>query len=93
MYAGKVISLKRIADAQGRIIGLIASNMPDSLRDAVIMRLIVILLFMGKSQAVLAVALSLPLSYLLTFAMATLSAIIIAVSLPADDVVMVENIA
>ncbi len=93
----------RIADTQGRIIGLTVSNMLDSLRDAVIMTLIVILLFLGNSRAALVVALSLPLSYLLTFAilwwigfefnMVTLSAIIVAVGLLADDVVVVmENI-
>jgi len=92
-----------IADTQGRLIGLTISNMLDSLRDAVIMTLIVILLFLGNSRAALIVALSLPLSYLLTFAilrwidfefdMVTLSAIIIAVGLLADDVVVVmENI-
>jgi len=93
----------RIADTQGRIIGLTVDNMLDSLRDAVIMTLIVILLFLGNSRAALVVAISLPLSYLLTFAilwwigfefdMVTLSAIIIAVGLLADDVVVVmENI-
>ena len=93
----------RIADTQGRIIGLTVSNMLDSLRDAVIMTLVVILLFLGNSRAAVVVALSLPLSYLLTFAilwwigfefdMVTLSAIIIAVGLLADDVVVVmENI-
>jgi len=93
----------RIADTQGRIIGLTVDNMLDSLRDAVIMTLIVIFLFLGNSRAALVVAISLPLSYLLTFAilwwigfefdMVTLSAIIIAVGLLADDVVVVmENI-
>ncbi|MGV6851134.1 MAG: efflux RND transporter permease subunit [bacterium] len=93
----------RIADTQGRIIGLTVNNMLDSLRDAVIMTLIIILLFLGNSRAALIVALSLPVSYLLTFAilwwigfefdMVTLSAIIIAVGLLADDVVVVmENI-
>jgi len=93
----------QIADTQGRIIGLTVNNMLDSLRDAVIMTLIVILLFLGNSRAALVVALSLPLSYLLTFAilwwigfefdMVTLSAIIVAVGLLADDVVVVmENI-
>ena len=93
----------RVADTQGRIIGLMVSNMLDSLRDAVIMTLIVILLFLGNSRAALVVSISLPISYLLTFAilwwigfefdMVTLSAIIIAVGLLADDVVVVmENI-
>ncbi len=92
-----------IADTQGRIIDLTVSNMIDSLRDAVIMTLIVILLFLANSRAALVVALSLPVSYLLTFAilywmdfqfdMVTLSAIIVAVGLLADDVVVViENI-
>ncbi len=92
-----------ITDTQGRIIGLTVSNMIDSLRDAVIMTLIVILFFLGNSRAALVVALSLPVSYMLTFAvlwsigfefdMVTLSAIIIAVGLLADDVVVVmENI-
>jgi multidrug efflux pump subunit AcrB len=93
----------QVADTQARIIDLTVDNMMDSLRDAVVMTLIVILLFLGNSRAALIVALSLPLSYLLTFAilwwigfefnMVTLSAIIIAVGLLADDVVVVmENI-
>ncbi|MFK5997118.1 MAG: efflux RND transporter permease subunit, partial [Rhodobacterales bacterium] len=93
----------KITDTQGRIIGLTVSNMLNSLRDAIIMTLLVILLFLGNSRAAFVVALSLPVSYLLTFAvlwgigfefdMVTLSAIIIAVGLLADDVVVVmENI-
>ena len=93
----------QIADTQGRIIDLTVSNMIESLRDAVIMTLIVILLFLGNSRAALIVAFSLPLSYLLSFAvlwwigfqfdMVTLTAIIVAVGLLADDVVVViENI-
>ncbi len=93
----------QIADTQGRVIDLTVSNMIDSLRDAVIMTLIIILLFLGNSRAAAVVALSLPLSYLLSFAilwwigfefdMVTLTAIIVAVGLLADDVVVViENI-
>ncbi len=92
-----------IADTQGRIIDLTVNNMLDSLRDAIIMTLFMILLFLGNSRAALIVALSLPVSYALSFAllwamgfefnMVTLSAIIIAVGLLADDVVVViENI-
>ena len=92
-----------VADTQGRLIGLTVSNMLDSLRDAIIMTIIVILLFIGNSRAALVVALSLPISYLMAFAilwwigfefdMVTLSAIIIAVGLLADDVIVVmENI-
>ncbi len=93
----------QVADTQGRLIGLTVSNMLDSLRDAIIMTVIVILLFIGNSRAALVVAISLPISYLLSFAilwwmgfefdMVTLSAIIIAVGLLADDVIVVmENI-
>ena len=92
-----------VADTQGRIIGLTVSNMLDSLRDAIIMTVIVILLFIGNTRAAIVVALSLPVSYLMSFAvlwwmgfefdMVTLSAIIIAVGLLADDVIVVmENI-
>ena len=93
----------QVADTQGRLIGLTVNNMLDSLRDAIIMTIIVILLFIGNSRAALVVALSLPISYLLSFAvlwwmgfefdMVTLSAIIIAVGLLADDaIVVIENI-
>jgi len=92
-----------VADTQGRLIGLTVSNMLDSLRDAIIMTVIVILLFIGNSRAALVVAVSLPVSYLMSFAilwwigfefdMVTLSAVIIAVGLLADDVIVVmENI-
>ncbi len=93
----------QVADTQGRLIGLTVSNMLNSLRDAIIMTVIVILLFIGNTRAALVVAISLPISYLLSFAvlwwmgfefdMVTLSAIIIAVGLLADDVIVVmENI-
>ena len=93
----------QVADTQGRLIGLTVSNMLDSLRDAIIMTIIVILLFIGNTRAAIVVALSLPISYLLSFAilwwmgfefdMVTLSAIIIAVGLLADDaIVVIENI-
>ncbi len=93
----------RVADTQGRLINLTVSNMLDSLRDAVIMTVLIILLFIGNTRAALVVAMSLPISYLLSFAilwwmgfefdMVTLSAIIIAVGLLADDVIVVmENI-
>jgi len=93
----------QVADTQGRLISLTVSNMLDSLRDAIIMTVIVILLFIGNTRAAIVVAISLPISYLLSFAvlwwmgfefdMVTLSAIIIAVGLLADDVIVViENI-
>ncbi len=77
--------------------------MLDSLRDAVIMTILVIFLFLNNSRAAFVVGLSVPITYLLTFAilwwlgyefdMVTLSAIIIAVGLLADDaIVVIENI-
>jgi multidrug efflux pump subunit AcrB len=93
----------QVADTQGRLIGLTVSNMLDSLRGASIMTVLVILLFIGNTRAALVVAISLPISYLMAFAilwwmgyefnMVTLSAIIIAVGLLADDaIVVIENI-
>lgn len=92
-----------IADTQGRLIDLTVDNMLSSLRDAVIMTLCVILLFLGNTRASFITALSLPFTYVLTFAsmkllgfefdMVTLTAIIIAVGLLTDDaIVVIENI-
>jgi len=97
-----MLSLK-IADTQGRLIHQTVDNMLESLREAVIMTLIVILLFLNNSRAAFITALSIPLTYLLTFItlhlmgyefdMITLTAIVIAVGLLADDaVVVIENI-
>ncbi|MFP7754953.1 efflux RND transporter permease subunit [Thermodesulfobacteriota bacterium B35] len=91
-----------ITDTQGRLIDLTVDNMLSSLRDAVIMTLCVILLFLGNTRASIITALSLPFTYLLTFAfmkllgfefnMVTLTAIIIAVGLLTDDaIVVIEN--
>jgi multidrug efflux pump subunit AcrB len=93
----------QVADTQGRLIGLTVSNMIDALRDAVIMAVLVILLFLGNSRAAFVTALSLPFTYLLTFAamwalgyefnMVTLTAVIIAVGMLVDDaIVVIENI-
>jgi len=92
-----------VADTQGRLISLTVSNMLDALRDAIIMALLVILLFLGNSRAAFITALSLPFTYLLTFAvmklidfefdMVTLTAIIVGVGMLADDaIVVIENI-
>ena len=91
------------ADTQGRLIDLTVDNMLGALRDAVIMTILVILLFLGNTRAAFITALSLPFTYLLTFAvlkglgyefnMVTLTAVIIAVGLLADDaIVVIENI-
>jgi len=93
----------QVADTQGRLIGLTVSNMLDALRDAVIMAVLVILLFLGNTRAAFVIALSLPFTYLLTFAvmwaldyelnMVTLTAVIIAVGMLVDDaIVVIENI-
>lgn len=92
-----------VADTQERLINLTVGTMLSSLRDAVIMTLFVILLFIGNSRAAFITALSIPFTYLITFAvlkligyelnMVTLTAIIIAVGLLADDaIVVIENI-
>jgi len=92
-----------ITDTQGRLIDLTVDNMLESLRDAVLMTLCVILLFLGNTRASFITALSLPFTYVLTFAcmkllgfefnMVTLTAIIIAVGLLTDDaIVVIENI-
>ncbi len=93
----------QVADTQERLIGLTVSNMGDALRDAVIMAVLVILLFLGDTRAAFITALSLPFTYLLTFAvmwlagfelnMVTLTAVIIAVGMLVDDaIVVIENI-
>jgi len=91
------------ADGQLRLIDLTVDNMLGALRDALIMTVIVILLFLADTRAAFITALSLPFTYLLTFLvmkligyefnMITLTAIIIAVGLLADDaIVVIENI-
>ena len=92
-----------VADTQGRLINLTVDNMLEALRDAVIMTIAVILIFLANTRAAFITALSLPFTYLLTFAamrlfgydfnMVTLTAVIIAVGMLADDaIVVIENI-
>ena len=91
------------ADTQLRLIDLTVDNMLGALRDALIMTVLVILLFLADTRAAFITALSLPFTYLLTFLvmkligyefnMITLTAVIIAVGLLADDaIVVIENI-
>jgi len=91
------------SDGQLRLIDLTVDNMLGALRDAVIMVVLVILLFLADTRAAFITALSLPFTYLLTFTamkligyefnMVTLTAVIIAVGLLADDaIVVIENI-
>ena len=92
-----------IPDTQGELIQLSVGNMMDALRDAVIMTVIVIFLFLADLRGMLLAAISIPFTYLLTFAvmwligyefdMVTLTAVIIAVGMLLDDaIVVLENI-
>jgi len=92
-----------IPDTQGRLIELSVGNMIHALRDAIIMTILVIFLFLADIRGMLLAAISIPFTYLLTFAamwligyefnMVTLTAIIIAVGMLLDDaIVVLENI-
>jgi multidrug efflux pump subunit AcrB len=92
-----------VPDTQGELIGLSVGNMLDALRDAVIMTVIVIFLFLADLRGMALAAISIPFTYLLTFAvmwligyefnMVTLTAVIIAVGMLLDDaIVVLENI-
>jgi multidrug efflux pump subunit AcrB len=92
-----------IPDTQGELIELSVGNMIHALRDAIIMTIIVIFLFLADLRGMLLAAISIPFTYLLTFAamwligyefnMVTLTAIIIAVGMLLDDaIVVLENI-
>ena len=92
-----------IPDTQGDLIELSVGNMLDALRDAVIMTVLVIFLFLADLRGMLLAAVSIPFTYLLTFAvmwligyefdMVTLTAVIIAVGMLLDDaIVVLENI-
>ncbi len=92
-----------IPDSQGTLINLSVGNMLDALRDAVIMTVLVIFLFLADWRGMTLAAVSIPFTYLLTFAvmwligyefdMVTLTAVIIAVGMLLDDaIVVLENI-
>jgi len=92
-----------IPDTQGELIELSVGNMLEALRDAVIMTVIVIFLFLADLRGMALAAISIPFTYLLTFAvmwlvgfefnMVTLTAVIIAVGMLLDDaIVVLENI-
>ncbi len=92
-----------IPDSQGTLIELSVGNMLDALRDAVIMTVLVIFLFLADFRGMVLAAISIPFTYLLTFAvmwligyefnMVTLTAVIIAVGMLLDDaIVVLENI-
>jgi len=92
-----------IPDTQGDLISLSIGNMLGALRDAVIMTVLVIFLFLADLRGMTLAAISIPFTYLLTFAvmwligyefdMVTLTAVIIAVGMLLDDaIVVIENI-
>lgn len=92
-----------ISDTQGELIQLSVGNMLDALRDAVIMTVIVIFLFLADFRGMVLAAISIPFTYLLTFSvmwligyefnMVTLTSVIIAVGMLLDDaIVVLENI-
>ena len=91
------------ADTQEKLINLCIDNMLGSLRDAVIMTLAVIFLFLANLRTILITAVSILFTYLMTIAMmhlihfefniVTLTGIILAVGLLLDDAIVVtENI-
>ena len=92
-----------IPDTQGDLIERSVGNMLDALRNAVIMTVLVIFLFLADLRGMTLAAISIPATYLLTFAamwwigyefnLVTLTAVIIAVGMLIDNaVVVLENI-
>lgn len=92
-----------VPDAQGHLIQLSVSNMKDALRDAIIMTVIVIFIFLADIPLMMLAAVSLPLTFLMTFAImwltgmefniVTLTATTVAVGMLLDDaIVVLENI-
>lgn len=93
-----------IPDTQAELIEQSMSNMKGSLVGAIIPTMLVLFLFLGDRRVTLLAAVSLPLTFLLTFAfmgllgmefnLITLTAIIVAVGLLVDNsVVVIENTA
>ncbi len=92
-----------VPDNQGDLIKESVTNMQDALRDAVIMTVIVIFIFLADIPLMLLAAISIPFTYLMTFAvmwligyefnLVTLTAVIVAVGMLLDDaIVVLENI-
>ena len=92
-----------VADTQGELIRKSVGNMKEALRDAVIMTVFVIFLFLADTRGTLLAAVSLPFTYLITFAflwlagfelnMVTLTGVIVGVGMLLDDaIVVLENI-
>jgi multidrug efflux pump subunit AcrB len=92
-----------VADTQGELIHTSVSNLLTSLRDSVILTVAVIFLIIARMRTTLLAAISIPFTFLLTFAgmklihyelnIVTMTAIILAVGLLVDDaIVVIENI-
>ena len=92
-----------VADTQKTIIETSISNMVDALRDAILMTVAVIFLFLANVRISALAAISIPFTYFLTFAamylfgyelnIVTLTGVIVAVGLLLDDaIVVIENI-
>ncbi len=92
-----------IADTQKNIIKTSLSNLIGALRDAIILTVAVIFLLMARVRATLLAAVSIPVTYFLTFFLmklfglelniVTMTAVILAVGLLVDDsIVVAENI-
>ncbi|GAO01491.1 efflux RND transporter permease subunit [Anaeromyxobacter sp. PSR-1] len=92
-----------VADTQGELIQKSVSNMADALRDAILMTALVIFLFLADVRGMLLAAISIPFTYLVTFAfmwlfgfelnMVTLTGVILGVGMLLDDaIVVLENI-
>ena len=93
----------QVADTQEKLINLSIDNMLEALRDAIIMTLIVIFLFLANMRSIVITTASIVFTYLMTIAymrlfhlqfnIVTLTAIILAVGLLLDDaIVVMENI-
>lgn len=92
-----------VADTQDDLINTSVSNLVTSLRDSIMLTVAVILLMIARMRTTLLAAISIPVTFLLTFAgmkliqyefnLVTLTAIILAVGLLVDDaIVVIENI-
>ena len=92
-----------ISYSQQDLVERSVDNMLEALRDAIIITVLVIFLFLGNLRTMLLVGISIPFSYLLTFAcmwlfgfefhMITLTGVILAVGMLTDDsIVVIENI-
>ncbi len=99
-YPGLVVE---VADTQGELIEKSVGNMGDALRDAILMTALVIFLFLADVRGMLLAAISIPFTYLVTFAfmwlfgfelnMVTLTGVILGVGMLLDDaIVVLENI-